>query len=652
LLTGLTFTDTELVNGLTYRYHVIAHYTDPIGESQPSIPAFAIPYGETKFPYAPHTLRGRLDDGNVYLTWSKPDYFEIFDGTFFSHTLSDEHNDGIGLGDNAPIDAMAVHRFTPEQLTDLDIAGQLLTMVSFIGLRSTGGAAHWPNAQFSIRVWNGGSWTETPGAGRNPGTLRVTQNLPVGSVVSGVWTNVHLDTPVLIPTDQELWIGYRLNIQGGHPLGCDGPGQTWVNHFGNIFFWNTWQTMFEAGGDNSTLRYNWMVRGLASDPEGNPISFGTPLAIEESYETNPSTDGLYMTSAGLSNNHSRGSRNFIGYQVFRDGSSLGNLVFEESFVDFDPPAGTYEYFVIALYEDDLSSEPTNTVTVPVTEKIRVVVTPSEPWFEDFTLATSITLGFTRRNVSGLEGNAFNWSRLANFTYDGPNGCAMSFSMSGGESSNPDNWLITPRLVLPEIGEEGAISLTYVVNSRSGGGGTGVLENYSVYVTTENSTLLDAFDLEADLLYTYRLGEREWHYKKHSLTKFAGQTILIAFRHHDVYPGQSTIILDNLKVEVTISDYDHPVVPIKNALRGNFPNPFNPETSIAFTMANEGHVSIEVFNIRGQKVTTILSEERAAGDHHIIWRGTDEQGRSVGSGIYFYRMTTGDFTQTRRMVLMK
>jgi hypothetical protein len=88
---------------------------------------------------------------------------------------------------------------------------------------------------------------------------------------------------------------------------------------------------------------------------------------------------------------------------------------------------------------------------------------------------------------------------------------------------------------------------------------------------------------------------------------------------------------------------------------NFPNPFNPYTSIQFSVGAElatAHVMLEIFNIRGQRVRTLINEVKPSGLHKVVWDGRDDSGRSLGSGVYFYRMRSGDFAQTRRMVLLK
>jgi hypothetical protein len=108
-------------------------------------------------------------------------------------------------------------------------------------------------------------------------------------------------------------------------------------------------------------------------------------------------------------------------------------------------------------------------------------------------------------------------------------------------------------------------------------------------------------------------------------------------------------------EEATSEYDEISAYFTNSLLGNFPNPFNPETSIRFQVAGDRrqeYVTIEVFNIRGQKVRGLLSEIIEAGYHAVVWDGRDHSGVSVGSGIYFYRMTISDFVETRRMVLLR
>jgi hypothetical protein len=91
---------------------------------------------------------------------------------------------------------------------------------------------------------------------------------------------------------------------------------------------------------------------------------------------------------------------------------------------------------------------------------------------------------------------------------------------------------------------------------------------------------------------------------------------------------------------------------KNALNGNYPNPFNPETIIKFSLEKESLVSIEIYNIRGARVKTLVKGVMNRGNHNIKWNGVDDLGKPVGSGLYLYRMKTGEYVDVKKMLLLK
>jgi hypothetical protein len=94
------------------------------------------------------------------------------------------------------------------------------------------------------------------------------------------------------------------------------------------------------------------------------------------------------------------------------------------------------------------------------------------------------------------------------------------------------------------------------------------------------------------------------------------------------------------------------VPESYMLEQNYPNPFNAGTVIRFAQPVDGHVKIDVFNILGRKVKTLVNEFRSAGTHQADWDGRSDDGIEVATGVYFYRITTDAFTSTRKMVLLK
>ncbi|MFC1614089.1 FlgD immunoglobulin-like domain containing protein [Gemmatimonadota bacterium] len=87
---------------------------------------------------------------------------------------------------------------------------------------------------------------------------------------------------------------------------------------------------------------------------------------------------------------------------------------------------------------------------------------------------------------------------------------------------------------------------------------------------------------------------------------------------------------------------------------NVPNPFNPSTSISYTVPEGSTVKVflEIFNLRGQLVQILVDEVREAGDYSVIWDGTNKTGQKISSRVYFYHLRAGDFVQTRKMVLLK
>ena len=98
--------------------------------------------------------------------------------------------------------------------------------------------------------------------------------------------------------------------------------------------------------------------------------------------------------------------------------------------------------------------------------------------------------------------------------------------------------------------------------------------------------------------------------------------------------------------------DDPSIIAQNYLSENFPNPFNNSTHIHFAIKQSSHVTIEIYNILGQKVRTIADDEFSAGNHEVQWDGRDAFERKAANGVYFYKMNTDTFNQTRKMILMK
>jgi len=126
----------------------------------------------------------------------------------------------------------------------------------------------------------------------------------------------------------------------------------------------------------------------------------------------------------------------------------------------------------------------------------------------------------------------------------------------------------------------------------------------------------------------------------------------------IFPESHKMILQSLSgVHVYDIEYTVPVKDIvekqlRPFLHSNYPNPFNPATTISFEMAREGAVSLVVYNSKGQRVCVLVDGVRGTGEHKVVWDGVSDDGRSVGSGVYFYRMVSDDFVGVKKMVMVK
>ena len=94
------------------------------------------------------------------------------------------------------------------------------------------------------------------------------------------------------------------------------------------------------------------------------------------------------------------------------------------------------------------------------------------------------------------------------------------------------------------------------------------------------------------------------------------------------------------------------VPERYTLSQNYPNPFNPSTVVTYSVPERIRVTIEVFNILGQKIATLFDQEQDPGVHSISWVAQNSDGQVLGSGVYFLRMQAGTFSQVEKMIFMK
>ena len=116
-------------------------------------------------------------------------------------------------------------------------------------------------------------------------------------------------------------------------------------------------------------------------------------------------------------------------------------------------------------------------------------------------------------------------------------------------------------------------------------------------------------------------------------------------NNDIYAMRFNSVCEPCPVDVN-------AVPIRFTLNQNVPNPFNPTTKIRFYLSRATHVNLSVYNVMGELIAILVDRNMTEGRKEINWNATNDRGRSVESGIYFYRLTADGIAQDKKMVLLK
>jgi hypothetical protein len=108
-------------------------------------------------------------------------------------------------------------------------------------------------------------------------------------------------------------------------------------------------------------------------------------------------------------------------------------------------------------------------------------------------------------------------------------------------------------------------------------------------------------------------------------------------------------MDDVEIEF---QYETPNMPLNYMLSQNYPNPFNPATVIKYSVPKNEFVTIKVYDIIGREIKTLFSGNNNAGMYLISWDGSDNTGMLVSSGTYIYRMTAGEYIESKKMIYLK
>lgn len=217
-----------------------------------------------------------------------------------------------------------------------------------------------------------------------------------------------------------------------------------------------------------------------------------------------------------------------------------------------------------------------------------------------------------------------------------------------------------------------------VDSRAGGYGIALDPEGNCYVTghffgeitfgedeLQSSGLFDVFVLK-----TNNQGEWIWAKQAGGEQEFTGRAIALdkdgaiytagEFRGNGEFGDTSVFGLGQTEAFIAKIEYGDPTnietvdkLPVRTELKRNYPNPFNPETTITYSLKEETeNLRITIYNLRGQTVRTLHEGYQKKGIHHIIWDGFCDKGKAVSSGIYLYRMKADGFQQASKMTVIK
>ncbi|MDD2229977.1 MAG: choice-of-anchor J domain-containing protein [Candidatus Cloacimonetes bacterium] len=208
-----------------------------------------------------------------------------------------------------------------------------------------------------------------------------------------------------------------------------------------------------------------------------------------------------------------------------------------------------------------------------------------------------------------------------------------------DSTTPPNndWLISPQVT-------GAAQLKFWAKSFNNAYG---LERFKVGVSTSGTAPANFTIISGA---SYMEAPVEWTEYSYNLnTGTAPVYIGIQCVSHDAF----AFFVDDVSIIGGAVANEDPTIPMINVeLKGNYPNPFNPETTIAYSVKQAAPVSIEIYNIKGQLVKTLLNDIKEPGDHTVVWNGKDNSGCAVSSGVYYYKMNTSIYSSTKKMIIMK
>lgn len=422
----------------------------------------------------------------------------------------------------------------------------------------------------------------------------------VATPVMNQWNEITLTTPYTIPGGVSLMAGYRCNTQIGYPAGTDaGPA---IDGYGNMMrFQGAWTTLLAL---SATLNYNWNIRVYVADADGREYVMGEL----------PQND--QFASGTLSANSLRSNRT-TGYRVYRDGIMIDQVSATTlTYTDSNVEGGLHTYYITAMYDAN-ESPASNVATVFVLPAMH-----SESHYDDGTAEEGLSVGSSRQMA--VLHNSYDIPvtvKYAKVFVHTPSTASIIVRLydNDGDAGMP-NTMITqvqyPAASVIEGWNYIAFPTEVVVADGS---------FYLAIMETPNASMIGV----------------DTSTNGHSVTNMGSGWA--------AYPTGEIMIR---AIVYTGTSNENELNPAITLAASNYPNPFNPTTTISYSVPEAGMTSVKVFNLKGQTVSTLLNSEMTSGNHSVVWNGTDLNGKTVSSGLYFVRVENNGKAVTRKMLLSK
>lgn len=443
--------------------------------------------------------------------------------------------------------------------------------------------------EYSIRLYTGGA-------------NQVVYDQLVPNVTINQWNEIVLNTPYTIPSGTSFAAGYRCNAQTGHPAGIDDTAA--VDGFGNMIKLGGWSSLLSL----ADIDGNWNIRIYVEDANGREYVIGNLPVENESYASAPFEKVQTRTVE-------RSTPDF--YLVYRDGFMINEVPGSQtSFVDANVEPGLHKYHVTAMF-GPYESEPSNSAYAFIVDPNSTVLA-----YDDGTSEQGLSVGSNRQLAVKFE------------TPDA-RPATLKYAAVYVHTHNPSAIMLRVFEVGPEGLPGGQITqIQYpAVNVAPGW-------NYIPFtqeLTIENGEfflgILETPGASLIGLDTDNSG--------HSYTQPGSGWA----------PYSNGEIMIRAIVELGVDNEDE-VAPVIVLDAKNYPNPFNPNTTIAFSIPENGMTSVKIYNLKGQIVTTLVNKDMEKGNHSINWNGLDHSGKAVSSGIYFLKVENGGKSVQRKILLSK